>query len=84
MSTIPGETAVVWMKPMSRQHASVLSDVFAHQSYLALPDVQYHSSGKKPVAIVFVFFRVCDVFLCVVFRKSVQFILVICLLQYPL
>ena len=37
------------------------SDVFAHQGYLVLPDVQYRSSEKKPVAIVFAFFRVYDV-----------------------
>ena len=29
--------------------------------YLVRPDVEYHSSEKKPVAIVFAFFRVCDV-----------------------
>ena len=35
---------------------------------MVLPDVQYHSSEKKPVAIVFAFFRVCDVniFNCVI------------------
>ena len=37
------------------------SDAFVHQGYLVLPDVQYHSSEKKPVAIMFAFFRVCDV-----------------------
>ena len=58
MSTVPGETAVVCR--MSKQHAAAPSD-YALQGYLALPDVQYYSSGKKPVAIVFAFFRVCDV-----------------------
>ena len=44
------------------------SDAFVHQGYLVLPDVQYHSSEKRPVAIVFAFFRVCDVniFNCVI------------------
>ena len=53
---------------MSRQYAAAPSDVFAHQGYLALSYVQYHSSGKKPVAVVFVLFRVCDVYIlnCVI------------------
>ena len=44
------------------------SDAFVLQGYLVLPDVQYHSSEKRPVAIVFAFFRVCDVniFKCVI------------------
>ena len=46
---------------MSKQHAAAPSDVFVHQGYLVLPDVQYHSSEKKPVPIVFAFFRDCDV-----------------------
>ena len=29
------------------------SDAFVHQGHLVLPDVQYHSSEKRPVAIVF-------------------------------
>ena len=46
---------------MSKQHAAAPSDVFAHHGYLVWPDVEYYSSEKKPVAIVFAFFRVCDV-----------------------
>ena len=44
------------------------SDAFVHQGYLVLPDVQYHSSEKRHVAIVFASFRVCDVniFTCVI------------------
>ena len=58
MSTVPRETAVLWQKPMSKQHVAAPSDVFVHEGFLALPDVPYHSSGKKPVAIVVVFFLV--------------------------
>ena len=55
---------------MSKQYAAAPSDVFVHQGYLALPGVQYHSSGKKPVASVFAFFHVCDVdiFNCVIYK----------------
>ena len=44
------------------------SDAFVHQGYLVLPDVQYHSTEKRPVAIVFAFFHVCNVniFNCVI------------------
>ena len=43
---------------MSKQHVAAPPDVFAHQGYLVLSDVQYHSSEKKPVAMVFAIFRV--------------------------
>ena len=44
------------------------SDAIVHQGYLVLPDVQYHSSEKRHVAIVFASFPVCDVniFTCVI------------------
>ena len=53
---------------MSKQHVAVPSNVFTHQGFLALPDVPYHSFGKKPLAIAVVFFRVCnvDIFNCVI------------------
>ena len=59
---------------MSKQHTAAPSDVFAHQGFLVSPDVQYHSrsSEKKHVALVFAFFRVCDVniFNCVIHQNE--------------
>ena len=51
---------------MSKRQAAAQSK--SHQGFLALPDVRYHSSEKKPVVIVFVFFRVCnvDIFNCII------------------